>query len=87
MIHQRRKDQDRSQLLAAGTVAGHGLVERTVHLVADGDRSGRQGVLAGGLPRHVEIASERTSTLILPLPIDLIEPFLRRQAEKQVEPG
>lgn len=34
-----------------------------------------------------EIASERTSTLILPLPIDLIEPFLRRQAEKQVEPG
>jgi regulator of protease activity HflC (stomatin/prohibitin superfamily) len=34
-----------------------------------------------------EIASERTSTLILPLPIDLIEPFLRRQVEKKVEPG
>jgi len=30
-----------------------------------------------------EIASERTSTLILPLPIDLIEPFLRRNMAKE----
>jgi regulator of protease activity HflC (stomatin/prohibitin superfamily) len=34
-----------------------------------------------------EIASERTSTLILPLPIDLIEPFLRKSMAKEAESG